>query len=113
MTDLLEQVGMTLCQSALAGKQCPCLEIGVFKCGHAYPGQQADAALAVIQPAYAETARKAAIVIRSLMREIRVSNHLVCDSVVIDGERQWVSSGDVLAALDDLAKAIGPNHDQG
>lgn len=53
MTDIenVARVGMALCQNALGGKQCPCAESGVFKCADEFPGQQAKAAIAAMQPA--------------------------------------------------------------
>lgn len=44
------EVGMALCESALGGKRCPCREIGKFNCVDSYPGQQARAAIAAMQP---------------------------------------------------------------
>lgn len=45
---LRERVALAICQNALGSKQCPCVETGVFKCGHIYPGYQANAALTAI-----------------------------------------------------------------
>jgi len=44
------RVAMALCQSALGGKQCPCVQSGVFNCANEYPGQQATAAISAMTP---------------------------------------------------------------
>lgn len=43
-----EKVALALCQNALGPKQCACAEKGVFNCADAYPGYQADAAIAAM-----------------------------------------------------------------
>lgn len=48
--DMAEAVAMALCQNALGGKRCPCAEVGAFRCADAFPGQQARAALSVLEP---------------------------------------------------------------
>ena len=45
MTDeAIEAAAMAMCDSALGGKGCPCLEKGVFKCSDAHPADMARAA---------------------------------------------------------------------
>lgn len=44
-----ERVALALCQNALGPKQCACAEKGVFNCADAYPGYQADAAIAAMR----------------------------------------------------------------
>ena len=46
--DEIERVAMALCQNALGGKKCPCVEFGKFNCFDEHPGQQARAALAAM-----------------------------------------------------------------
>ena len=46
--ELVERVARALCQSALGGKLCPCIESGKFACADSHPGQQARAAIAAM-----------------------------------------------------------------
>ena len=46
--EMSEKVALALCQNALGPKQCACAEKGVFNCADAYPGYQADAAIAAM-----------------------------------------------------------------
>lgn len=43
-------VGMALCQEALGGKRCPCVEAGAFRCADELPGNMARVAIEALTP---------------------------------------------------------------
>lgn len=53
----VEAVATALCQSMIAPRQCPCLELGKFMCDDQHPGHQARAAIAAYQARLADTGR--------------------------------------------------------
>ena len=38
--DAVERMAKALCQNALCGKICPCIEFGVFRCANEHPGNR-------------------------------------------------------------------------
>ena len=52
--DIVAKVGITLCRTALGGKECPCFEKGSFSCADEHPGRMARAALAAMLEAVGE-----------------------------------------------------------
>jgi hypothetical protein len=59
--DVIAETAMALCQNALCGKQCPCVEVGAFRCADAHPGEQARAAAPILME-YGRALERAAVV---------------------------------------------------